>query len=856
MFIVDFTDPTNPQLTCELYFNKNKTDPSDGDGWSNPMYVNFQDNFAFVDHFKVDIDACENAYADGQISAAEFDQIVYKFNDIANGCEASQYFRPLGQVGIFGGYDSGATASVNEQGMCFMVTSDAPDTRPPYVSGHRPLADQTNYPVDGFIHIHIPETLRTETVINAVTVTNLNTNQTITFRHQLSHTGTLSIWPFQDLESNTPYQVEVSGIQDFMGNTMTPYSFRFSTGDQPPPPDPVAPAPLFPSFPGVAYYPNQSRQLACEPEVDNGNVWVVNPDNDSVTIINRTLSPDLLVSPDLLELTAEASREIKTSYEHPTSVTKIANRFAVTYRDDDKIVFYDAEGNPGSGEVIKIDANTGEIQSRLTVGPKPKAMALVGNRLLVTRFISTTERGEVYDINTGGSMSLTRTITINKILVPDDIDHGSGIPNYLSSIVISPDGNSAYISAAKANIDRGEFLSGQPLDSDNTVRPIIVTLDLINHRDANTDPLTRDGTIDLDNAADPAGITFLPDGITRVHSLQGNNFVVLNNLDQNTSANVDADFGPQSMCTTLRTLYVKNYTGRTVSAIDISGWMHEGAQNPNIQSINTVAVDKLNNEELLGLKLFYQARNPDISPEGYISCASCHRDGGSDGMTWDVTHLGEGLRNTISLNGASGTRFGDLHWSGNFDEVQDFEIQLEKLNGGEGLISGVTFTTQSPLTLVTTGQSVDLDALATYVNSLGKDRVKRSPYRTYTGSLTEAAERGRILFDNAGCADCHAGAAFRDGLRHDVGTTKASSGTRLGGAALTEIRTPSLIELWDTAPYFHDGSAATLQDVLSQSSDPSHAVGLTSEEESDLNEYLLSIDRELYIEDDAVFPDF
>jgi cytochrome c peroxidase len=310
------------------------------------------------------------------------------------------------------------------------------------------------------------------------------------------------------------------------------------------------------------------------------------------------------------------------------------------------------------------------------------------------------------------------------------------------------------------------------------------------------------------------------------------------------------------MCTTLRTLYVKNYTGRTVSAIDISGWMHEGAQNPDIQSINTVAVDKFNNEELLGLKLFYQARNPDISPEGYISCASCHAGGGNDGMTWDVTHMGEGLRNTMSLNGASGTRFGDLHWSGNFDEVQDFEIQIEKLNGGEGLISGVTFTTQSPLTLATSGQSADLDALATYVNSLGKDRVKRSPYRTYTGSLTEAAERGRNVFNNNGCADCHAGAAFRDGLRHDVGTTKASSGTRLGGAALTEIRTPSLIQLWETGPFFHDGSAETLQDVLNQSSHPSHAVGLTSADESDLIEYLLSIDRELYIEDDAVFPDF
>ena len=132
----------------------------------------------------------------------------------------------------------------------------------------------------------------------------------------------------------------------------------------------------------------------------------------------------------------------------------------------------------------------------------------------------------------------------------------------------------------------------------------------------------------------------------------------------------------------------------------------------------------------------------------------------------------------------------------------------------------------------------------------------KSPYRTYTGSLTAAAERGRDVFVASGCADCHAGSAFRDGLRHDVGTTKASSGNRLGGSPLTEIRTPGLIELWDTGPFFHDGSAATLQDVFNQSSHPSHAVGLESADEADLIEYLLSIDRALYIDDNTVFPDF
>ncbi len=58
-----------------------------------------------------------------------------------------------------------------------------------------------------------------------------------------------------------------------------------------------------------------------------------------------------------------------------------------------------------------------------------------------------------------------------------------------------------------------------------------------------------------------------------------------------------------------------------------------------------------------------------------MSCATCHNDGGHDGRVWDLTGFGEGLRNTISLRGAAVGQ-GLLHWSGNFDEVQDFEGQI------------------------------------------------------------------------------------------------------------------------------------------------------------------------------------
>ena len=64
-----------------------------------------------------------------------------------------------------------------------------------------------------------------------------------------------------------------------------------------------------------------------------------------------------------------------------------------------------------------------------------------------------------------------------------------------------------------------------------------------------------------------------------------------------------------------------------------------------------------------GKQLFYDARDTRLAREGYMSCASCHNDGGGDGRVWDLTGMGEGLRNTVSLRGQRGMAQGFLHWS-------------------------------------------------------------------------------------------------------------------------------------------------------------------------------------------------
>ena len=108
------------------------------------------------------------------------------------------------------------------------------------------------------------------------------------------------------------------------------------------------------------------------------------------------------------------------------------------------------------------------------------------------------------------------------------------------------------------------------------------------------------------------------------------------------------------------------------------------------------------------------------------------------------------------------------------------------------------------------------------------------------GKLSPSAVRGRRLFQSAavGCADCHKSPLWTDLGDYDVGTAGALD------RRTDPFDTPTLVELWRTAPYLHDGSAATVTDVVtSRNRDDRH--GRTSHlkeaEITDLVEYLLSL---------------
>lgn len=108
-----------------------------------------------------------------------------------------------------------------------------------------------------------------------------------------------------------------------------------------------------------------------------------------------------------------------------------------------------------------------------------------------------------------------------------------------------------------------------------------------------------------------------------------------------------------------------------------------------------------------------------------------------------------------------------------------------------------------------------------------------------------AAARGKVIFDGKGeCATCHTGPLFTDANTrlHPPGDSVVEPETpsHASRSATRMYRTTPLRGLWQHAPYFHDGSAATLEDVGTRYN-AERALGLTAQEIADLAQYLKSL---------------
>ncbi len=500
------------------------------------------------------------------------------------------------------------------------------------------------------------------------------------------------------------------------------------------------------------------------------------------------------------------------------------------------------------GEVAELDLTTMALVRRVAVGPWATGLALdsEAQRLFVTRFISPAERGEVAEVDVD-TFTVKRTFELAMDPGPDTEASARGVPNYVNAAVVSPDGSALWVPSKKDNVLRGEARDGEALTFETSVRTIVSHVDLA----TNAEVLGR--RIDLNNRTLGLSLAFSPLGDYAFVALLGNNGVeVLDAYDGRVVAGAfELGKAPNGLVLDdAGRLYVNSYLSRSVVVLDATQVLASTSfELPVLTEIVVSTAEKLDALVLEGKKVFYDASDLRMTKDGYISCAACHLDGFEDGQVWDFTDRGEGLRNTTSLLGKRGVGQGPLHWTANFDEVQDFEHDIRGAFGGSGFLSDELFeegTRNTSLGDPKAGLSPELDALAAYVTSL--DSVHPSPYRAQDGRLTEQGYRGREIFERAGCATCHSGPDFTDsatGVLHDVGTLQATSGQRLG-KELEGIDTPTLRGIWATAPYLHDGSAQTLLEVVgSRNAEDRHGTtsNLSDEEREALVSYLLQIDN-------------
>lgn len=502
-----------------------------------------------------------------------------------------------------------------------------------------------------------------------------------------------------------------------------------------------------------------------------------------------------------------------------------------------------------TGHIVALDTAKRTITQTIAVGPTPRGLAISGDgkNLLATRFLSTDEQAEVFEIDTE-SFAVGRTLVLAPETTPDTESSGSGLYNYLRSVTISPDGLYAWIPAKKDNIGRGAWQSGQPLTFENSVRSIVTALDL------STGQETTSLRLDFNDRSLPSVAEMSPLGDYVFVATEGTNTVeVIDAYNPHSVGGVE-NVGKAPDGLALRSdgkmLYVHSFLSRSLHAIDVSGLLAgTSTQVAQVAEVATIEKEPLAANVLLGKQIFYDASDRRMSRDKYISCAVCHLDGEHDGRTWDFTDRGEGLRNTTTLLGKRGAGQGRLHWTANFDEVQDFEHDIRNAFGGQGFLTDEVFHSNDhdqTLGGKKAGLSPELDALDAYLVSLSE--VPRSPFRKADGSLTDDGVLGQAIFSRLGCNECHVGADLTDSSKnvlHDVGTIFPQSGERLG-MALTGFDTPTLQGIWATAPYLHDGSAKTLDDVFEQAAQTGGKHGeigsLSAAERKQLVAFLLAQD--------------
>ncbi len=299
---------------------------------------------------------------------------------------------------------------------------------------------------------------------------------------------------------------------------------------------------------------------------------------------------------------------------------------------------------------------------------------------------------------------------------------------------------------------------------------------------------------------------------------------------------------------------------------------------------NPMAADKV----ALGKQLYYDQR---LSGDGNRSCYGCHlkENGLTDGRAtalgafdkqltraaptmWNVGYYdslywdGRSTALEKQVQGAWGG--GNMGASGNdgapsmddicaqLNEISGYAEQFEAVFGGPATPDNVAMAVAAFMrTIVTTAEN------SRYIAFQAGDE----------SALNEQEQRGWAIFsEKAKCTNCHDGRLLADKQFHNVGIGMDAETPDVGRAKVSEdeadtgaFKTPSLFDISKSAPYFHDGSVATLEEAVDlmlsggkanewldedNLADAKNA-DLSDEEKADLMAFLQALDVDYTIEE-------
>ena len=508
--------------------------------------------------------------------------------------------------------------------------------------------------------------------------------------------------------------------------------------------------------------------------------------------------------------------------DHPEGVSWVGNgpTALVTAWGDDKLIFLDADAGKAvhtlavddepygvvvtadekrafithdyPGTVAEVDVVARKVLRTFPAGPYARGIALAPDEktLYVTEFYSA--RLNALDRDTGKQIRTWKP---------------EGAENLCRNVALHPTLAKAYLPHIRSRVD--SFSSNGSIFSNITVCDLNATPPA--RRDHSTDSLNANARL-----ANPWEIAASPDG-TRVYVIYAgtddiNVFKPLDDSYRDLSA-IGRPIPLRGRHPQAIRVSPDNSEIYIYHAVDSAIAIYTADVRRQLVKI-AVGTPPHTPEWRRGKELFVSAHEP-MGADRWMSCSSCHPNGLTDHRVW---HNPEGDRRTVNFFGLAHTH--PIHWSADRDEVQDFEHTIRgKLMRGNGLMKGSLkaregFLPGAELEQELAGKSADLDALAVYTNSF---EPRPSPHAVSPGMLTPSALRGKELFFSAavGCAVCHSGPYFTDSslkkpfVLHDVGTGNDPR-EKMG----PKYDTPTLISVYRTGPYLHDGRALTLRDVL------------------------------------------